>query len=177
MFGTAKTSSGISQITTLQQRLMVHSTMLLHGEYVTDWNIGCYHSGSLFIRVCHWPEPTRKNCSESSSKFMDLNEFVPICHVGNFHRSLSGMNQLMDLHLIRSWSWAPNLINETVDSKKFFGFSKCTHLPEIFCTHVLMQENLKDFQWLLTSLLLCMSGVMTIFVYSCRYIDFPQFFT
>ena len=28
---------------------------------------------------------TGTNCSESSSKFMDLNEFIHICRVGNFH--------------------------------------------------------------------------------------------
>ena len=51
-------------------------------------------SGSLFIKdfVTDAPEPTGKNCSEYCSKVIDLNEFIPICRVGNFHRSLSDMN-------------------------------------------------------------------------------------
>ena len=50
-------------------------------------------SGSLFIKdfVTGAPEPTEKNYSESCSTVIDLNEFIPICRVGNFHRSLSDM--------------------------------------------------------------------------------------
>jgi len=98
---------------------------------------------------------------------MDLNELIPICRVGN--RSVSDVKQLLDLYLIRSRSWAPDLINDIVDSKKFLGFSKRAHLPEIFFTHVSMQENLKDFKWLLihVSWLQCMSGMtVTAFVYA-----------
>ena len=45
-------------------------------------------SGSLFIKdfVTDAPEPTGRNCSKSCSKVIDLNEFIPICYVGNFHR-------------------------------------------------------------------------------------------
>ena len=51
-------------------------------------------SGSLIIKdfITGAHEPTGKNCSESCSKVIDLNEIIPICREGNFHISLSDMN-------------------------------------------------------------------------------------
>lgn len=61
--------------------------------------------------------------------------------------------------------------------RSFFGFLKHANFPEIFCTHVSMQENLKDFLWLLTSLLHCMSGMMTVFVNSFCYMGYLKTLT
>ena len=64
----------------------------------------------------------------------------PFCRVGNLHRSLSDMQQLLDLYLIRRRSEAPHLISEIVDSKKFLE----THtLAKIFFTYISMKEIFK----------------------------------
>lgn len=101
--------------------------VLVHSENVTEWTIGCCHSGSQFIKdFVTGLSPQERTVQNFLVKFTDLIEFVSICQVFNFHRSLSGMKQLLNRYLIRSWSWAPDLIIETVDSKKFFWFLK-TH--------------------------------------------------
>ena len=99
------------------------------------------------------PEPTGKNYSESCSKVKNLNEFIPICRIGNFHRSLSDIN----LYRIRSRSWAPELISEIANSKKLLDTRKFAR--NIIHSWLNAGENLKDFWWLLISLLHCMSGM------------------
>ena len=104
-------------------------------------------SGFLFIKdfVTGPAETIGKNCSESFSKFMDLNEFIPIRHApGNFHKSLSDtcMKQLMDLYLIRSLSWAPRLINLI---PKIFSVSRNIHISQKYSSFVSQcTVNLKE---------------------------------
>ena len=63
-------------------------------------NMGWYHWGeflvcSLFVKhfVTDLSPRTATNWCESSGKFIDLNEFILICGVGTFYRSLSDMKR------------------------------------------------------------------------------------
>ena len=82
---------------------------------VTGESFWCFvHQTSLLTHL----SPQGRTSLNLVVKSQILNEFIPICRVGSFHRSLSGVLSDMSLYLIRSRSWAPEVIIEIANSKK-----------------------------------------------------------